>query len=174
MTNTTSPAASSSSTTGPSPRSIAIPATFAERSRLTIDLIAAVSWVKLNRSATVPSPPTTQATWTSDAQSIPATTPSATAAPISSVHKAGRRQALVLAAHCKALEARGPIASHSARPPGPAALLLALQGRASAAVARRLPALHQHPHERQHHQEWINEHRSITAPLRSAGWVLDN
>jgi len=40
-------------------------------------------------------------------------------------------QALVLVAHCKALEARGPIASHSAGPPGPAALLLALEGRAS-------------------------------------------
>jgi len=67
-------------------------------------------------------------------------------------------QALVLVAHCKALEARGPIASHSAGPPGPAALLLALEGRASVAVTRRLPALHQHPHERQHHQDWINEH----------------
>jgi hypothetical protein len=28
------------------------------------------------------------------------------------------------------------------------------------AVTRRLPALHQHPHGHQHHQEWINEHRS--------------
>jgi hypothetical protein len=66
-------------------------------------------------------------------------------------------QALVLVAHCKALEARGPIASHSAGPPGPAALLLALEGRASVAVARRLPAPHQHPHRHQQHQEWINE-----------------
>jgi hypothetical protein len=48
--------------------------------------------------------------------------------------------ALVLVAHCKALEARGPIASHSAGPPGPAALLLALEGQASSAVTRRLPA----------------------------------
>ena len=53
----------------------------------------------------------------------------------------------MLVAHCKALEARGPIASHIAGPPGPAALLLALEGRASVAVARRLPALRQHPHE---------------------------
>jgi hypothetical protein len=71
-------------------------------------------------------------------------------------------QALVLVAHCKALEARGPIASHSAGPPGPAALLLALEGRASVAVTRRLPAPHQHPHGHQQHQEWINEH-----------WILD-
>ena len=70
-------------------------------------------------------------------------------------------QAPVLVAHCKALETRGPIASHSAGPPGPAALLLALEGRASVAVARRLPAPHQHPHRHQHHQYWINEHRSV-------------
>ena len=68
-----------------------------------------------------------------------------------------RRQALVLVAHCKALEARGPIASHSAGPPGPAALLLALEGQASVAVTRRLPATHQHPHRHRHDQEWINE-----------------
>jgi DDE domain len=67
----------------------------------------------------------------------------------------------VLVAHCKALEARGPIASHSAGPPGPAALLLALEGQASVAVTRRLPALHQHPHRHQHHQGWINEHRWV-------------
>jgi hypothetical protein len=92
------------------------------------------------------------ATWTSDAQSIPATIPSPTAAPLSPVQNARPMQALVLVAHCKALEARGPIASHSAGPPGPAALLLALEGRASVAVARRLPAPHQHPHRHQHHQ----------------------
>jgi hypothetical protein len=63
-----------------------------------------------------------------------------------------RRQALVLVAHCKALEARGPIASHSAGPPGPAALLSALEGRASVAVTRRLPATHQHPHGHRHHR----------------------
>jgi hypothetical protein len=51
----------------------------------------------------------------------------------------------MLVAHCKALEARGPIASHSAGPPGHAALLSALEGQASSAVTRRLPALHQHP-----------------------------
>ncbi len=67
----------------------------------------------------------------------------------------------MLVAHCKALEARGPIASHSAGPPGPAALLLALEGRASVAVTRRLPATHQHPHEHQQHQEWTSEHRSV-------------
>jgi hypothetical protein len=61
-------------------------------------------------------------------------------------------QALVLAAHRKVLEARGPIASHSTGPPGPAALLLALEGRASVAVTRQLQALHQHPHGHQHHQ----------------------
>ena len=61
-TNTASPAASSSSTTGPSPRSIATPATPAARSRLTIDLIAAESWVKLNRAVTAPSASSTQAT----------------------------------------------------------------------------------------------------------------
>ena len=74
----------------------------------------------------------------------------------------------MLVAHCKALEARGPIASHSAGPPGPAALLLALEGQASSAVTRRLPALHQHPHRHQHHQQWINErHESLTgSPTR--------
>ena len=46
----------------------------------------------------------------------------------------------MLVAHCKALEARGPIASHSAGPPDPAVLLLALEGQASSAVTRRLPA----------------------------------
>ena len=56
----------------------------------------------------------------------------------------------MLVAHCKALEARGPIASHSTGPPGPAALLSALKGQASIAVTRRLPALRQHPHEHQH------------------------
>jgi hypothetical protein len=126
--------------------------------------IAAASWVKLNRLATAPSPPMTQATWTSDAQSIPATMPSPTAAPLSSVQKARPMQALVLVAHSKALEARGPIASHSAGPPGPAALLLALEGRASVAVARRLPAPHQHPHRHQQHQEWINERQKNFMP----------
>jgi hypothetical protein len=53
-TNTASPAASSSSTTGPSPRSIATPATPADASRLTIARIAAASWVKLNRQVTSP------------------------------------------------------------------------------------------------------------------------
>lgn len=37
-------------------------------------------------------------------------------------------KALVLVAHCKALEAHGPIASLNAGPPGPAVLLLALEG----------------------------------------------
>lgn len=45
----------------------------------------------------------------------------------------------MLVAHCKALEAHGPIASLNAGPPGPAELLLALEGRASTAVAQRLP-----------------------------------
>ena len=54
--------ASSSSTTGPSPRSIATPATPAARNRPTIALIAAQSCAKLNRPATAPSPPSTQAT----------------------------------------------------------------------------------------------------------------
>jgi hypothetical protein len=61
-TNTASPAASSSSTTGPSPRSIATPATPAERSRPTIARIAAASWVKLNRPVTSPPLSITQAT----------------------------------------------------------------------------------------------------------------
>ena len=82
-TKTASPALSSSPATGPSPRSIATPATPAEHSRLTVDLIAAASWVKLNRPVTTPPPSIPQATWTSDAQSIPATVPSVIAAPIS-------------------------------------------------------------------------------------------
>jgi hypothetical protein len=93
------------------------------RSRPAMALIAAPSLVKLNRLATAPSPSMTQATWTSDAQSIPATMPSPITAPLSSAQKVRPMQALVLVAHCKALEARGPIASHSAGPPGPAALL---------------------------------------------------
>jgi hypothetical protein len=112
--------------------------------RLTVvQLIAAASWVKLNLSATAPSASMTQQTWTSDAQSIPAITPQATAALLSSLRKVRPMQALVLVAHCKALEAHGPIASHSAGPPGPAALLLALEGRASANTlrARRRPRL---------------------------------
>lgn len=56
-----------------------------------------------------------------------------------------RKTALVLVAHCKALEARGPIASLNAGRPGPALLLLALEGQASKAVTRPLPAQHQHP-----------------------------
>ena len=44
---------------------------------------------------------------------------------------------LMLVAHCKALEACGPIASPSAGPAGPAALLLALEERASTAVTRQ-------------------------------------
>jgi hypothetical protein len=110
--------------------------------RRTIDLIAAASWVKLNLSATAPSASMTQQTWTSDAQSIPAATPPAVAALLSSVRKVRPMQALVLVAHCKALEACGPIASHSAGPPSPAALVSALEGRASVAVTRRLPAPH--------------------------------
>lgn len=44
----------------------------------------------------------------------------------------------MLVAHCKALEARGPIASPSTPgPAGPAALLLALKERASEAVTHR-------------------------------------
>lgn len=45
----------------------------------------------------------------------------------------------MLVAHCKALEACGPIASRGAGSPSPAVLLLAFQGRASTAVAQRLP-----------------------------------
>jgi hypothetical protein len=42
--------------------------------------IAAASWVKLNRAATAPFSPSTLATCTSDAQSIPATMPCVIAA----------------------------------------------------------------------------------------------
>jgi hypothetical protein len=37
---------------------------------------------------------------------------------------------------------------------------LALEGQASVAVTRRLPALHQHPHGHQHPQQWINEQQN--------------
>ena len=52
---------------------------------------------------------------------------------------------LLLVTHCKALEAHGPIASLNAGPSGPAELLLALEGRASLAVARRHRVQHQQP-----------------------------
>lgn len=57
---------------------------------------------------------------------------------------------------------------HNARSPGPAALLSALKGRTSVAATLRLPATHQHPHSRWHHQWCISEHESPSLASRSS------
>ncbi len=91
-----------------------------------------------------------------EAQSIPATTSeSCICLPLRLVRKHHQVSTLLLDAHCKALEAHGPIASPNAGPPDPVALLLALKGRASVTVARQLPgsapttlAVDRHTHTR--------------------------
>jgi hypothetical protein len=67
--------------------------------------------------------------------------------------------ALLLVAHGKALEAHGPIASLNAGPSGPSELLLALEGRASLAVARRHRVQHPQPLRVPARRWWISERR---------------
>src|SRR6476661_1234007 len=91
------------STTGPSPRSIATPDTPSRTSRLVIDRNDDASCATLNRSITPPASSITQHTCVSDAQSIPADTAIITLLRVWSLDAfAGRASLLV--AHCKALE----------------------------------------------------------------------
>jgi hypothetical protein len=74
ITNTVSPAASSVSTTGPSPRSMPTCPAPARSSRAAIHFSPAASCVTVNRPTTSPSAPTMQTAWSSLAQSTPAVT----------------------------------------------------------------------------------------------------
>jgi hypothetical protein len=120
----------------------------------------------LNRPVTTPPRSITQATWTSDAQSLPATTASAIAATISSIQKASRIQALVLIADCKAREACGSYRQSPRRAAGSCRSPIGPRRASSecsnpAAYRPRTSIL-----TNTSHQGWISERRS--APLNTS------
>lgn len=151
---------------GPSPRSIATSCTPAARNRRTICLNPPASWAMSNRSITRrPARPHTRRGSPTPNPPLPLVHLVAQQLQFRSTKPGTRKSALVLDAHCKALEARGPIASLQHRaagsrgtPIGPQKASIHIDDpdgyRPSTGTHPRPPA----------HPEWISEHQP-TSPL---------